>query len=349
MDISRKKIWQQAAGDTDRNYAEFCLRWDVILNGPGNFGPWPDCAHLMQSSRPRKLNDLRRFALEMLPGDIVVLRLGTSTVLGVGEIEEGYEWHEEFGDIDGWDLQHVRRVRWFWKGDPPAPEFSTYDLKQGDTTQRLTSEKVIQWIANLPITSPPIVPPLIALPSMYGDREITLEQISEFLFDQGVSSASISNLTAEMAELTRIARWYEQSENRPSEHETIAYLAVPLLRALGWTPQRMAVEWNRVDIALFDNLPRKAESLSVVVEAKKMGNSCLSATSQAASYADGKLACLRLIVTDGLRYGVYVRDHSQNFKLHAYLNLTRLRSDYPILSCKGANHALLAMTPEWME
>ena len=33
MDIVGKAIWQQAAGDTGRDYAEICLRWDVILNG----------------------------------------------------------------------------------------------------------------------------------------------------------------------------------------------------------------------------------------------------------------------------------------------------------------------------
>ena len=51
---------------------------------------------------------------------------------------------------------------------------------------------------------------------------------------------------------------------------------IPLLRALVWTPQRMAVEWNYVDLALFDRLPRSDQSLRVVVEAKKMDNACLS-------------------------------------------------------------------------
>jgi hypothetical protein len=66
------------------------------------------------------------------------------------------------------------------------------------------------------------------------------------------------------------------------------------------------------------------------------------------SYADGKPGCRRLIVTDGLRYGVYVRQgKKEDFQLSAYLNLTRLRRDYPIYKCKGAEDALLAMAPEW--
>jgi hypothetical protein len=108
----------------------------------------------------------------------------------------------------------------------------------------------------------------------------------------------------------------------------------------------MAVEWNHVDLALFDQLPRTDQSLRVVVEAKKMDNACLSAMSQAMAYAQSRSACRRLIVTDGLRYGVYIRDE-ELFRLYAYLNLTRLRRDYPTLASKGAEEALLAMAPEW--
>jgi hypothetical protein len=31
MDVTQKKIWQVAAGDRDRNYADLCLEWDVVL------------------------------------------------------------------------------------------------------------------------------------------------------------------------------------------------------------------------------------------------------------------------------------------------------------------------------
>lgn len=69
----------------------------------------------------------------------------------------------------------------------------------------------------------------------------------------------------------RIAGWYGRTEIQPSERETVAYLVVPLLRSLGWTPQRMAIEWNRIDVALFDALPRQDDNLVAAVEAKKNG------------------------------------------------------------------------------
>lgn len=347
MDIAGKTLWQQAAGDTDRDYSELCLRWDVILNGPGDPGPWPECAKrlLADGRSSRKVTDLKRFAEDMKEGDLVVLRIGTSTALGVGQIVGSYEWSPEFGDVDGWDLQHVRRVRWLWHDRSAPREFNTYALKQGDTTQKLNTGPVTEWLSGLEIQDASLRRPLAALPPSPARNEISVIEISEFLFDHGVASTSITTLLNEIGELTRIARWYQRS-NKPSEHETVAYLVAPLLRALGWTPQRMAVEWNRVDLALFDQLPRRDESLRVVVEAKKMDDSCLTAMSQAMSYAQGKSGCHRLIVTDGLRYGVYVR-RQDNFHLHAYMNLTRLRRDYPVLGCKGAEEAVLAMAPEW--
>ncbi len=345
--MSDRKYWQQAAGDNDRNYAAICLKWDVILNGPGYAGKLPGCVKKLKNDgkSSKKIEDLRRFSEDMSDGDIVVLRLGTSKILGVGIIIGSYDWVELFADVDGWDLQHVRRVKWLWEGLEKPKQFKTYTLRLGDTTQRLDSDEVLGWIEslNLEFNSKHVITDL----PEDSSSQINFVDVSEYLFDQGVSSNSIEALSKEIDELVRIAKWYRRSDDSPSESETVTYLAVPLLRALGWTPQKMAIEWNNVDIALFNELPRKDENLGVVVEAKKKGNSCLAAFSQAQNYTEGKSKCERLIVTDGLRYGVYIKNSSDNFKLHAYFNITELRSAYPIYECGGAKEALKAMTPEW--
>ena len=56
---------------------------------------------------------------------------------------------------------------------------------------------------------------------------------------------------------------------------------------------------------------------------------------------------MRLIVTDGLRYGIYLKD-GKDFNLYAYFNITDLRENYPIYECHGVKEALRAMTPEWI-
>lgn len=345
MNIEGKKIWQEACGDKDRNYSSTCLKWDVILNGPGYAGSFPECNTILEKDgwTSKKRTDLRRFAEKMKDGDLVVLRLGTDLVLGVGELVGEYDWRECFGDVDGWDLQHVRRVRWLWKGLEKPKKFSTYTLKQGDTTQELTSEIVKEWLSKLEISPEAFEREIKILPE--EGKIINQDEIAEYLFEEGISSNSIEILTNEFDELRRIANWYKGKE-APSEFETISYLVVPILRALGWTPQKMAIEWHKVDLALFDQLPRIDENLSVVVEAKKKGNSCLTAKSQAQGYADGKENCKRLIVTDGLRYGIYIKERG-DYILKAYFNLTDLRESYPIYECKGIKEALRIMTPEW--
>ena len=351
MDITGKRIWQVAAGDTNRNYANLCLKWDVILNGPGSESAWPECEQSLRNEwelSSRKITDIRRFAEEITDGDYVVLRIGTTDVLGFGVVIGKYDWNKEFGDIDGWDLKHIRRVKWLWKPIEKPESFPTYTLKLGDTVQIMDSQPVIDWILGLSIDQNAIDRDLAILPS--PSKAIEWKKVSEYLFDQGVASNAIENLTQEIDELIRISKWYQRTGG-PSESETVAYLVIPLLRALGWTPQKMAIEWSSVDVALFNILPRSDVNLSVVVEAKQKDRSCLNAKSQAQSYAeqDGRTSCSRLIVTDGVRYGVYFKENGVfSSEPHAYLNLTRMRENYPLLSCKGTKDAFLFMSADWV-
>lgn len=306
------------------------------------YGRWPDCSEgIIADGRSRKERDLRRFSEEMQSGDIVLLRLGTKDVYAVGEIVGGYDWSEEFGDIDGWDLQHIRRVRWIWKG---LKTFETYGLRQGDTTQKLASGNVKDWLRSLTVDVRARELALLP-PDTYAP--VTIIDVSQSLYDAGVASYSIDRLTSEINDLVRTAKWYQKFAASPSEHETVCYLVVPLLRALGWTPQRMGVEWKNIDVALFQTLPRNNENLSAVIEAKRMDQSCLMAIEQANGYTIGRQSCATVVVTDGIRYAVYLRDGAA-CKMYAYLNLMRLTETCAVYRCKGATAALLAMTPEWL-
>lgn len=357
MDVDGRTIWQVAAGDTDRDYSRILLDWDVVAVGPGEFGAWPGCQpRILEGGYKQNQNTiLRRLCEDMKAGDLVVLRLGTMDVLGVGEVVGDYEWLDDFGDIDGWDLQHVRRVKWLWKSGAEPKKFPAHTLKWGDSVLTMTSDEVKNWIKAMPTGAPVGVSDLRKLPESCVHNapvaQISPGVINNFLFDKGMSAQSIDALMKEMSELVRLAKWYYRAENPPSEYETVAYLAVPLLKALGWTQQKMAIEWNKVDVALFSAMPRCDQNLVVAVEAKRRGNSCLTARSQAENYASqqGRKHCKRIIVTDGIRYGVYLRKEDDSFpeKPQAYLNLTRMMDHYPILECKGAHMALLMMSHGW--
>jgi hypothetical protein len=354
MKIGDCNVWQVAAGDTDRSYADLFLEWDVVANGPGYAGPWPGCERRLRDDgwSSRMIGIVRRLD-EIADGDIVVLRLGTNEVHGVGRVVGNMAWYDDFGDVDGWDLQHVRRVRWSWRPDDGPMRFDTYTLKWGDTVQTMTSKVVLDWIRTLP---EPTLADLAELPETCIDGEPDavsdtehVAAIGEFLFDRGLAADRIDALTDRMDDLVRTARWYGRSKAEPSEYETAAYLVTPLLRTLGWTPQRMAIEWNKVDVALFGQMPRSDSNLVAVVEAKRLKASCLSARSQAEGYAicHGRELCRTLVVTDGLRYAVFHRAGDGTFGTHpvAYLNLTRMRDHYPVLHCEGARRAILEMAP----
>jgi len=366
MEKKEREIWQESAGDTERDYVDVCLRNEVILNGPVRFGSWPDCKDALidygekvEVSKNKKSEDLRRFAEEMKEGDIVILRTGTNYVHAIGIISGDYSWNELFSDVDGWDLQHVRRVKWIWdkslNGGKPK-EFPTNTLKQGDTTQQLGDltlrKSVLDWLESLKFDYDKVSLEVKDLPNI--SKEVTLDQIGEFLFSKGVSSNSIEFLKEGIDDLQMIARWYDYDPNLdPSEFETEAYLIIPILRKLGWKPQKMALEYKsetekgkRIDIALFSSLPRSIENIIALIEAKRKGNSVFYAFQQVKDYAKDKPTINRLIVTDGIRYGVYLKS-GESWYLHAYMNLTRFQEEYKIYNCLGILEALWVMSPEW--
>jgi len=103
-----RAVWQISGGPASRAYAEVFLRHGVALIGPGDAGPW----------NPERDDDefeggfVRRFASEVAAGDVFLLRTGLATIAAVGLVASDYLYVNAFDDVNGWDLQHVRRVRW---------------------------------------------------------------------------------------------------------------------------------------------------------------------------------------------------------------------------------------------
>jgi hypothetical protein len=346
MDIENKTVWVIACGEGHRDFSKVCLDWDVVLCGRGINGPYAD-------TKPEYRNKngcYRKFAKDVKDGDVVILRLGTSRILGVGMVVGEYGWSELFGDIDGWDLQNYRRVKWLWHPENEGDGYFKYALTWGGIVHILTSDVVKDWLKSLTFTEETLARPLKKLPKI-EPKKVTPEEIGKYLSENGISNTLVETLLKELDELKRLAKWYHEEKLWPSEYETVAYLVVPILRALGWTHQKMAIEWNHIDLALFDRLPRQDENLAVVVEVKRKGCACLYAKEQAKGYAQGKNHCKRLIVTDGLCYGTYEKGHNGewNLKPSAYFNLQDLRDEHPIYDCGGAKEALQMMAIEWKD
>lgn len=348
MDLTGRTLWQIGAGDQERVYDDICIKHDVMLVGPGDLGPFDEASYLAnwpKRTAERAIRRIRPFYREAKKRDIVLLRLGTGDVRAVGEIVDSPPiWHEEFGDVDGWDLQHVRRVRWFPetnKSFPPKAlggQVKTFATVGVDTVRR--------WVESLRVPTEHQKRPLANLPIDVGELRDT--ELGHRLFLEGLPSEYIDNLMSRLDSIRRVAVWYKNKEKRPegrpSEMETVTYLVVPLLFALGWSQQTVAIGWNNVDAALFDSMPSDDESLTCVIEAKTLGHSVFHAFDQARTYATqpGRKNCCKLVVTDGMRYALYHKGN-KDFSLSAYLNVLRMRPTYPVYGCQGAVEAIMGM------
>lgn len=343
MDLTGKTLWQVGAGDTERSYGEICIKSDIMIAGPGDPGPY-DGMRYAYLDKTRQIC-LRKFCTEARRGDVVLLRLGTGNILAVGEIaDEAAEWCDALSDVDGWDLQHVRRVRWF-----PGTNRIFPSKTLGSRVKLFSAmnvETVRTWVESLDILESERIREIAQLPSTVAPLDPA--ELGKRLFIEGLPSEHVDKLLATLNSIQRVASWYsnkrKRPEGRPSEQETICYLVIPLLLSLGWSQQTMAIQWNHVDVALFSEMPPTDKTLACVVEAKLLGCSVFYPLSQALNYAlkPGREACDRLLVTDGIRYALYFRS-GNGFSLKAYLNILKMREAYPVLGCDGAVQTILGM------
>lgn len=358
MNSSNQAIWAIGAGDNDRAYYELFLHWDIIALGPGTYGFWDEQRYEKENKLEKhEFRDLQLFYNEMKSGDIVVLRLGTRKICGIGRIstnEGNCAWYDDFGDIDGWDLQHTKRISWIWKIDEndKSDNGPEKNFKWGYTISKENIAIISSFIEKKRIELNTPITPLVKLPKTCIDkcklRRLEVRELSEN-----------QNVVHGLEPLFEISRHYlkrlVEGELMPSEDETRVYLVVPLLKSLGWSFRCMAVEWKNLDIALFENEKQLDANLLAIVEVKKFDISCLTAKDQVEGYAEkhGKKQCRLLILTDGMRYGVFTKEYRSSFtwRLYAYMNLNRLVESYPIIGlgapCYGPNETLRVMSPAW--
>ncbi len=299
-------VWQVSAGPTKRRYSEVLLRYGVALIGPGNTGPWrPD-----RSDDAFQGSTIRRFAVEAQVGDPVVMRIGTSGLTAVGLFAGDYEHLTQFDDVFGWDLQHARRVRWC-----PLPgdyEFGTTVF--GGMPTRFSAvggTEVLDYVERF-LNSPPTEWQSAPLPVLPASEPAL-----------GEPPGAISDLVA-LAHDVHELYWSDAHFGElPREDELLVHFVVPLLRQLGWPPERIAVKWRNADVTAFRALPRTPENVHLLFEAKRLGEGIEFALDQARGYLDALGVARDVIVTDGIRYRYY--EAAREFAPTAYANLANLK------------------------
>ncbi len=296
-------VWQVSGGPGDRPYAEVFLAHGVALIGSGESGPWTTASAGADET-------VRRFAEDLRVGDLLLLRTALAEVTAVGLVAGDYEFLAPFDDVNGWDLRHGRRVRWFRLPEPYRFDESVFGANPRrlarvrnavavDYARSFLGSGLTDWQhATLPLL-PDAEPPLDDVP------------------------ASLRDVVGLARDLIGIYGDEERLGDPPNENEMTAHFVVPFLRALGWPQELIAVEWRRIDVALFTALPRDPANCRFVIEVKRLGCGLAGARRQAEEYVAGLGISRDVIVTDGFRYGAF--DHENDFAPVAYANLARLK------------------------
>ena len=313
-------IWQVSAGDYGRYYHDVFLDYGVALIGPGNPGEWtPE-----RRDEEFKGSYVRRFAEEIQHGDVLVLRQGRAMIRAVGKVSDKYEYFDQFDDVNGWDLQHGRRVRWYEFqhnfdqdvfGTSPRRFSRVYVQDVVNFVNEFVEDSQNEWQNDLPHLPnlPDKEPELSDLPPNWRNVQELVDQIRSFL----------DEYNNEMNQF---------GEEALSEDESIAHFVVPLLRALGWPILNIAVQWRRIDVSVFGKLPRTPENCRFVIEVKQLYSGIEGeALGQARGYAlDNDIMGDNqyIVVTDGIRYRLFSANDGDDPTQIAYANLEHLRKSH---------------------
>lgn len=363
--MNEPKTWQIASGDTGRDYSGLFLQHDLMFMGPGQVGEYEDERYGDAVARgeitsKNKARMVRSFVQDVTPGDLVLLRKGHRVVaIGLVADEEGgrqgYRYDDTFSDIFGWDLQHTRRVVWQeqLQGELNAIQrggdlFQSY--KQQPTFTRVRQQDTLDRIASLirRCVDRPLRPRPEPLPP-----ELSLEEVGQQLFSKGLANNAVDNVLRAIERQRRLLSWYyAQGEisSRPDEHEVVAHMVLPLLLALGWSEQLLAVEWHKVDLAAFWGTPTTPERCVLVCEAKHMGHGLQDVREQAIGYI-GKLGlrgCGKILLTQGARFYVYEKvadEWPTEAEPAGYINLERISENHITPMNTNAIDTLIALTP----
>lgn len=352
------RVWQIAAGEHGRYYDRLCIDHDIIIMGPGRFGKYDTegYAGKVKSGQigSRREKAIKHLCHDMKRGDVVLLRRGYR-VVAIGLITENrYQWNPSFDDVYGWGLQHVQRVVW---QDQMAQALDRIQPDDG----LFASRKQIPTFTR--VRDRTVLDPLRDLISQVSEREfrslpewvpepLSLDEVGHRMFAGGLPNASVDRLIGSIERQRRLLRWYGEQgskSGRPTEHEVVAYMVLPLLLALGWSEQLLAVEWKSIDLAAFRQTPTTPEMCTLVCEAKQMRHGLQGSYDQAVKYVKAKslVNCQKILLTQGGRFYLYQRqpESGNEWRPCGYVNLEKIRTDH--IAPKGTNalETLLALTP----
>lgn len=172
----------------------------------------------------------------------------------------------------------------------------------------------------------------IGIPS--AAKRVSDEVLVEGLIENGLRPANAETVIQTIRQIRRLARWYERYSRHQGEHEVRTFLIVPILLALGWSEQRIKIEWKNTDMSFFQKIYEAGQQPQMILESKRLREGLGYAERQAVRYAKRFPECHRLVASDGIRYQLYIRCNNEwNLRddLKACVNLTNFKNHHPYL------------------
>jgi hypothetical protein len=340
------QVWQIATGEVGRDYNSLFFDHDIMLLGPSHYGHGIENAKKYWDGVPNsKGNQVHSFVHNPKQGDRVIMRLGKE-ILAVGEMSsEPYTFDSKFQCVFGWDLCHVRRVNWT-RNLPDELRFVFKNAKQKPAFSQVHESHIKRLVKKI---NPDSFKKELKKLSSFSTKRYTNESLGKELFKKGISSRNIEDIIKALSNADRLLNWYwSQPKGRPTEHEVISHLILPIFLGLGWSHQQVAVEWNKVDMAFFKTTPTNANSCVAILEAKGLGMALEQVIKQPERYMKRlKLKGLRkIIVTDGADIFVYeVNSMVVNPNPVGYASINNLQKEYIIPKGMNLVDTLVQMQP----
>lgn len=342
LDMDNKNIWQIGSGDSSRDYSDVFLDFGVALVGPGNPGEEGKPAAERYYKDNPGVKNWGKVLRQVKKGNWLVLRSGQRIIRAVGKVASDYEYNELFGDTDGWDLQHLVPVDWYRPKNGKDITFDSSVLVR--TTLTGCSNKTVvdriraeEFERRLPTRN---------YKELKVPKKLDISDISQALIDYGVRIQDAENIGATIERIIKLTKWYYYKDHGVLEHEIRTFMVVPLLISLGWSEQKIKIEYNKIDVAIFSKSfvgDYKAHP-HIIIETKRFSDGLSFTEGQAKQYSKDYPGCGMLITTNGFRYKIFEKK-GDDFEWTAYLNMFNLRehhSLYPEIS--GAGRALLKMS-----
>ena len=326
--IDNQIIMQIGTGDNTRDYTDICLDFGIAIVGPGRPGN-------AKKNPDWDNNYWGTYLTQIKIGDIVLLRRGQYIIKAVGKVIDDYKYSESLSDVHGWDLNHYITLKWFVKDDgsditlPHAmigySTMSKVDKNYDAVKEIINKENLVELKTKKNLSE-------LKIPNKISELNI-----NDYLINKGIRINDAFNIVNTINRIIILINWYIDNDPNVLEYELRTFVVIPFLLSLGWSEQKIKLEYNKIDIALFNETynSREKQEPKVIIETKTFNDGLHFAENQIQTYVNKYEDCQIIVTTNGYRYNIF-KKIDKEFIRYAYFNMLDMRKfDYLNNNIKG--------------